>query len=83
MTVPGTTAITNIKSSVSMKRGKSLIFKPKLKYVGSPDGITYKSSNKKIAVVTKTGKITGKKKGTATITIKSGNIIKKCKVRVK
>ncbi|MFR3401322.1 MAG: Ig-like domain-containing protein [Blautia faecis] len=42
-----------------------------------------KSSNKKIAIVSKYGKITGKKKGTATITIKSGKITKKCKVKVK
>ncbi|MEF2750725.1 MAG: Ig-like domain-containing protein, partial [Blautia faecis] len=45
--------------------------------------VTYKSSNKKIATVSKKGVIKGKKKGTATITIKSGKITKKCKVKVK
>ena len=83
ITVPGTTSIKNIKSSVNVKKGKSTTLKPKLSYAGSPDTITYKSSNKKIATVSKYGKITGKKKGTATITIKSGKIIKKCKVKVK
>lgn len=83
ITVPGTTAIKNIKSSINVKKGKSTTLKPKLSYAGSPDTVTYKSSNKKIAIVSKYGKITGKKKGTATITIKSGKITKKCKVKVK
>ena len=44
---------------------------------------TYSSSNKKIATVNSKGVITGKKKGTAYITVKSGNICKKVKVVVK
>ena len=81
--VPGTTAIKGVKSSVSVKKGKSYTLKPKLSYTESPDKVTYKSSNKKIATVSKKGVIKGKKKGTATITIKSGKITKKCKVKVK
>lgn len=83
ITVPGTTAIKGIKSSVSIKKGKRYILKPKLSYTEKADKVTYKSSNKKIATVSKKGVIKGKKKGTATITIKSGKITKKCKVKVK
>lgn len=83
ITVPGTTAIKGIKSSVSIKKGKSYTLKPKLSYTEKADKVTYKSSNKKIATVSKKGVIKGKKKGTATITIKSGKITKKCKVKVK
>lgn len=36
-------------------------------------GITYSSSNSKIATVNSSGKITAKKKGTATITVKTAN----------
>lgn len=81
--VPGTTAIKGVKSSVSVKKGKTYTLKPKLSYTESPDKVTYKSSNKKIATVSKKGVIKGKKKGTATITIKSGKVTKKCKVKVK
>lgn len=83
ITVPGTTAIKGIKSSVSIKKGKSYTLKPKLSYTEKADKVTYKSSNKKIATVSKKGVIKGKKKGTATITIKSGKVTKKCKVKVK
>lgn len=83
ITVPGTTAIKGIKSSVSIKKGKRYTLKPKLSYTEKADKVTYKSSNKKIATVSKKGVIKGKKKGTATITIKSGKITKKCKVKVK
>ena len=83
ITVPGTTAIKGIKSSVSIKKGKRYTLKPKLSYTEKADKVTYKSSNKKIATVSKKGVIKGKKIGTATITIKSGKITKKCKVKVK
>ena len=83
VTVPGTTAIKGIKSTISVKRGKTYTLKPKLSYAGKADRVTYKSSNKKIATVSKKGVIKGKKKGTATITIKSGKVTKKCKVKVK
>ena len=45
--------------------------------------ITYTTSNKKVAVVNAKGKITGKKKGTAVIMVKSGKKSVKCKVTVK
>ena len=81
--VPGTTAIKGIKGSVSLKKGKKYTLKPILSYLGKPDNITYKSSNKKIATVSGNGVVKAKKKGTATITIRSGKITKKCKVKVK
>lgn len=66
-----------------MKKGKTKTLKPKLSYVISKNKVTYKSSNSKIVAVNSKGKIKGKKKGTATITVKSGKITKKCKVTVK
>ena len=55
----------------------------KLNTSGSTEGITFKSSNKKIVSVTKKGKITGKKKGTTTIIAKVKKQKKSCKVTVK
>lgn len=43
---------------------------------------TWKSSNPKVASVTSKGKVTAKKKGTATITAKVGKTTYKCKVTV-
>lgn len=73
--------------SKSLKVGKSY----KLKATISPKNatnkkVTYQSSNKKVATVSKSGKITAKKKGKATITVtsKSNPKVKaKCKVTVK
>ena len=46
--------------------------------------LKWSSSNKKIAKVTKSGKVTGKKKGTATITVRYSKKIKAvCKVTVR
>lgn len=48
--------------------------------------VTYQSSNKKVAIVSKSGKITAKKKGKTTITVTSKSnpkIKKKCKIVVK
>ena len=83
ITVPGTTAIKGIKTSISVKKGKKYTLIPKLSYVGKSDKITYKSSNKKVATVTNAGVVKAKKKGTTTITIKSGEETKKCKIKVK
>ncbi|RDU22924.1 Ig-like domain-containing protein [Anaerosacchariphilus polymeriproducens] len=45
--------------------------------------IKWKSSNKKIAVVSTNGKITGKKTGTVTITASANGLKKTCKVKIK
>lgn len=78
-----TTKITNVKESLSLKKGKTASLKPKLSPANSDDKITYSSSDKKVATVDKNGKITAKKKGTTIITIKSGSVKKTCKVTVK
>ncbi|MBR3134554.1 MAG: Ig-like domain-containing protein, partial [Clostridia bacterium] len=46
-------------------------------------GITYNSSNNKVATVDKNGKITAKSKGTTTITARVLGLTAKCKVEVK
>ena len=76
-----TQAITNLKSTVSVVRGKKVTLKPVLKPVTSKDKITYSSSNSKIAAVNSKGAITGKQVGTAKITVKAGS--KKVIVTVK
>ena len=66
-----------------MKRGKKLSFQTTVAPVTSKEKITYTSSNKKVAVVTSKGVVKAKKKGTATITVKSGSKSVKIKITVK
>ncbi|WP_026511600.1 Ig-like domain-containing protein [Butyrivibrio sp. LC3010] len=77
------------KKKVTLKKGKSYSlvagFKP---FNATIKSISYKTSNKKIATVSKKGVIKGKKKGTCTITVtvkdKAGKSkTAKCKVTVK
>lgn len=68
-----TQAITNLKSTVSVVRGKTVTLKPVLKPVTSQDKVKYSSSNKNIAAVNSKGVITGRKVGTAKITVTSGS----------
>ena len=77
-----TTAIT-VKTAVTVKKGKTIALGAKKTPANSDEKITYTSANKKIATVSSAGKIKGIKKGTTTITVKSGNITKKIKVTVK
>ena len=77
-----TTKIGLNKLKVTLKVGKTFRLKATVDK-GSVDKITYKSSNKKIATVSSTGKIKAKKAGKVTITVKSGNVKKKCKITVK
>ena len=68
-----------VTSSISINKGKSKSIKVTLptgfnkvtKYSGNPADVkvTFKSSNKKIATVSSSGKVTGKKKGTVKITV--------------
>ncbi len=67
------------KSKLSLKKKK----KAQLKVKGLIGKATFKSTNKRIAIVSKTGKITAKKKGTCTIKVKANGITLKCKVKVK
>ena len=59
-----TTKITGLKSSVTVARNKKLALKPVISPITSQEKVTYSSSNKKIATVSSSGVITGKKKGT-------------------
>jgi uncharacterized protein YjdB len=54
-----------------------------LKITGKIGKATFTSSNKKVATVNSKGKITAKKKGTATVTVKTNGIKLKCKITVK
>lgn len=69
--------------NVSVKKGKSVTLKVRLMPANSDQKITFTSKDKKIAVVTQKGKITGKKKGKAEIVVKSGNVTHVCTVTVK
>lgn len=68
------------KTKKTMKPGKSF----KLKITGKAGVIRFKSSNPNVAAVSVKGKVTAKRKGKATITVKTnGNIKLKCKITVK
>lgn len=75
-----TTKLTANVTSYTLKRNKSFRWKVTRTPSNSSEGITYTSSNKKIAKVDRAGKITGKRNGTVTITATSGK--KKVSVRV-
>ena len=79
-----TTAVSvNKRNIILARKGKSFQLKVTLTPVTSQQKVTYKSSNSKVAAVNLKGKIVAKKKGTATITVKSGNKKIICKVKVK
>ena len=81
-----TSKITVSTKSVTLKKGttyRKLASSVKVTPVTSQEKVTYTSSNKKIATVTSGGVIKGLKKGTATITIRSGSKRTTCKVTVK
>lgn len=68
------------KTSGTVKKGGKLTIKITKKPTGK---VTYKSSNSKVATVNSKGVVKGKKKGTATITVKCSGLTKKFKVTVK
>ena len=70
----------NQDKKATLKRGQSLKLKAALTPVTSLQKVTWSSSNKKIVTVSKSGVIKAKKKGRATITVKSGN--KKYNIRI-
>ena len=80
---PAPKAIKNVPANKTVAKGKSFTLKPQLSPAGSAAKITYVSGDKKIATVDAKGKVTGKKKGTAVITVKAGKLTVKCKVTVK
>ena len=71
------------RRKLTLKKGRSFRLKVTLTPEDSQDKIIYRTSNKKIAAVSKTGKIRAKKKGKARITVISGKKKVICKVTVK
>ncbi|MCH5299405.1 MAG: leucine-rich repeat protein [Ruminococcus sp.] len=67
------------KTKKTLKKGKKFT----LKITGGVGTPKFTSSNKKVAKVNKNGKITAKKKGKATITVKTNGMKLKCKITVK
>lgn len=79
---PKTTGITTLKTAYTVKVKKTVSLGAKVVPATSGEPLTYTSSNAKIATVSKTGVVTGVKKGKVTITIKSGAVTKKVTVTV-
>ena len=73
--------ITNLRSTSSIVKGKTVTLKPMLDPITSQDKVTYSTSNKNIATVNAKGVVTGKQVGTAKITVKAGS--KKAIVTIK
>ena len=72
-----TSKLSKTKITVSVKESYQL------KVKGTSKKVTWKSSNKKIAAISKNGKVNGKKKGSAVITAKVNGRTLKCKIVVK
>ena len=68
----------NVTLKVKGKRTLMALISP----ITSKDKVTYKTSNKKVATVSKKGVITAKKAGKAVITVKAGKKTVKVKVKV-
>lgn len=80
MAVPAQAATVKLnKKTVTVYVGKTT----KLKVSGTKSKVKWSSSNKKVATVNNKGIVTGKKKGTATITATVNKKKYKCKVTVK
>ena len=69
------------KSSVTITVGKTVTLKATV--TGKKGTVEWSSSKKSVATVSSKGVVTGKKKGTATITAKVNGVKKTCKVTVK
>ncbi len=78
-----TTKISGLKTKLTIKKGKSVTLKPVASPITSQEKVTYSSSNKKITTVSSKGVVKGQRKGTVTITVKSGKVTKKIKITVK
>ena len=78
-----TTKISGLKKKLTIKKGKSVTLKPVVSPITSQEKVTYRSSNKKIATVSSKSVVKGRRKGTVTITVKSGKVTKKIKITVK
>lgn len=71
------------KTSATLYMNGTKTVKLKATVTGSKDKVTWSSSDKTVAVVSSSGKVTAKKAGTATITAKVNNKKASCKIMVK
>lgn len=79
-----TSKLTLSNKNLTLKKGKNETLKVSRNPIGASDKIFWKSSDKKVAAVNSKGKITAKKKGSCTITVRSASgKTAKCKVIVK
>ncbi len=78
-----TAKLTVNRKNVTLKKGKSYKTQVTLMPLTSQQKITYSTSNRKIAKVNTKGVIKAIKKGSATITVKSGSKKTKIKIKVK
>lgn len=79
------TPVTSLKlnaGKAKMEVGKTKQLKASYAPYYTTDELTWSSSNKKVATVDSNGKVKAKSLGTATITVKMGNLTAKCKVTV-
>ncbi len=67
-------AIRNVRTAYTLKKGRTRQLYPKLTPANATSRIRYKSSNKKVVTVSSTGKLTAKRKGTATVTVRAVNL---------
>ena len=81
--VVAATKITVKPSSISIKVGKTYKLKPEISPLTCIQKIRYASSNKKVASVSSSGVVKGKKKGTAKITVTCNGVKKVFTVKVK
>ena len=72
-----------VSSKVSLKRKQTLKLATTVSPITSKEKVKYSSSNKKVVSVSSKGVIKAKKKGKATITVKTGKKTYKIKVTVK
>lgn len=72
----------NLSGTVKLKKGNTLQLSAILSPATAESALTWKSSDKKIATVSASGLVKAKKKGTATITVKTKNG-KTAKVKIK
>lgn len=78
-----TAKLTVPKQSISLKKGKSYKLSISRNPITANDKIIYQSSNKSVITVDSKGTVVAKKKGEASITVKSGNESAKILVVVK
>lgn len=78
-----TTKLSGVPAAKTVSKGKTFKIKAAATPKNTDEKIAYTSSNKKVATVTSKGVVKGLRKGTATITVRSGSQKMTCKVTVK